>query len=208
MKCLHVRAGLLAVSLWDPRSRCEIPWGRATRASVRNCRAHSSSRLIGRSDETRTGRRAIPRTTRYLFDNGCTQRRTRVTGVLLPLRPKLVVDNHLGRGRRLFGQESSIVDDEEEASASASTPLNRINFQRTWRIPTPPTGLCFFGRGLVSSWRSEVGLGCRCSKVRTRSSLVALKRTSPLCVAPIFDLVQGGAFCGQLNFQSKNETGA
>jgi hypothetical protein len=40
--------------------------------------------------------------------------------VLLPLRPKLVVENHLGRGRRLFGQESSIVDDQKKLPASAA----------------------------------------------------------------------------------------
>jgi hypothetical protein len=29
--------------------------------------------------------------------------------------------------------------------------LNGITFQRTWRIPPPPTGLYLSGRGLLSS---------------------------------------------------------
>jgi putative iron-dependent peroxidase len=29
--------------------------------------------------------------------------------------------------------------------------LNKITFQQTWQITSPRTGLCFFGRGLVSS---------------------------------------------------------
>jgi hypothetical protein len=65
--------------------------------------------------------------------------------VLLPFRPKLFVDLHMGGIGVRAGKLA--LDDEKKLSIA----LNVITFQRTWRIPPPPTGLSLFGRGLVSS---------------------------------------------------------
>jgi hypothetical protein len=101
------------------------------------------ARLIGRSDETRhrSGEQLqVLRVTSR--DNGCTQRRTRVTGMLPPLRPKLFVELHMGGIGGLFRQESSIVDDEKKLPF-ASIALNGIAFQQSWWITPPKTGIGF-----------------------------------------------------------------
>jgi hypothetical protein len=49
------------------------------------------------------------------------------------------------------GRTARYSDDEKKFSASATIPLNKITFQRTQQITPPPSGLCFFGPGLVSS---------------------------------------------------------
>jgi hypothetical protein len=47
-------------------------------------------------------------------DSGRTQRRTRVTGVLLPLRPKLFDDLQKGGAGYSLDRKASIVDDEKK----------------------------------------------------------------------------------------------
>jgi hypothetical protein len=59
-----------------------------TRARVRSAVSDSPKRV--------TGWRAVPRVTRHCCDNGYTPARTRLTGLLLPLRPKLFFDLHRG----------------------------------------------------------------------------------------------------------------
>jgi hypothetical protein len=67
-----------------------------------------------------TGRRAVPRITRH---NGCAQRGTRVTEVLLPLRPILFVDlkgSAAVRGRKF----ESCYDEKKLPLLSVSQSLN------------------------------------------------------------------------------------
>ena len=49
-----------------------------------------------------------------LPDNDCPQRRTRVTAVLLPLRPKLFVDFHMGAIGGCSGRKPRSADDEKK----------------------------------------------------------------------------------------------
>jgi hypothetical protein len=93
--------------------------------------------------------------TRHCRDNRCTQRRTRVTWLLLPVPPKLIADLHKGgfggclsRKRDSWMLRGSLGFCPYIIEKNCFSAIE-LFFRRSW-ILAPPSGLGLIGRGLVA----------------------------------------------------------